>query len=241
MQDMQPAWLANLLARRTPRPLHFDTLNENGALTVSPRRGSDELISRLLDEAANQRQPIGLFDPRETGLHGASGGSFLPRSSTDYPQPNGTDALVQRLLDSASRREPIGLPDTNGGLPTDQRSRAQRRPVPDRYWSPERFQNSPEYRSALDKNTKEWGGYAIANMAAPLAVESAPAVARFVAKNGSTIWDLGELGLEISGIETGHTPPRETIRLPPYTMAERGAPYSYPPGPGGLSPPRPRW
>ena len=241
MQDMQPAWLANLLARRTLRPVDFDEMNANGAPTVSPRGGPDELILRLLDEAANQRQPVGLFDPRDTGPQGGSRSPVLSRSSTDDPQPSGADALVQRLLDDVSSRAPMDLVVVNGGVPADQNPRAQKRPVPDRYWSPERFQNTPEYRAALDKNTRQWGGYAVANMALPLAAESIPPAVKFIADNGQTIWDVGELALEMAGSETGHTVPREAIRLPPYTRTERGAPYPYPRGPGGLSPPRYRW
>ena len=39
-----------------------------------------------------------------------------------------------------------------------------------RYWSPSRFQDSPEYKAAINSNTREWGAFGVLQMGAPAVV-----------------------------------------------------------------------
>ena len=138
MQDYvssQPGWLTTLLSRRTPGLLDSGTFGANrtpnapdlfgpspwGGGYPARRDGSNAVIRRMLDEAANRRPPTGLSDPRAADLPQEPTPSdfrVLSSQTSDVQPaymtttPDSSDMLVQRLLDKAANsRFSMGLFD----------------------------------------------------------------------------------------------------------------------------------
>lgn len=91
---------------------------ENAGATT--HESSDLLLQRMLDAAASQRPPMGLFDQREFGqtqtLHPAlaepSSDVFALGPNAPRSRDSG-EALLQRIFDEAvSKRPPMGLFDS---------------------------------------------------------------------------------------------------------------------------------